>query len=167
MTLTIAAKTATKNVFQIKCFDTNNFAKVTKQSLYKANSFACSLENRDKPVAATLQRNCSGGIIFVMITKILKNCSKEFFCNSQKNPRAHKNKIGSPPPPKKKTPKHPPPPKRGILWAWVFSCRKNAFFQAPIKLAQPLPAPEYWAKFFTDTRIFLKLFSEKAGPVGL
>ena len=23
-----------------------------------------------------------------------------------------------------------------------FSCRKNAFFQAPIKLAQPFPAPE-------------------------
>ena len=34
-----------------------------KQSLYKANSFVCSLANRDKPVAATLQRKCSGGII--------------------------------------------------------------------------------------------------------
>ena len=39
------------------------------------------------------------------------------------------------------------------------SCRKNAFFQAPIKLAQPLnfPAPELRAKIFTDTRIFLIL----------
>ena len=36
--------------------------KITKQSLYKANSFACSLANRAKPVAATLQRKCSGGI---------------------------------------------------------------------------------------------------------
>ena len=40
----------------------NYFCKITKQSLYKANSFACSLANRDKPVAATLQRKCSGGI---------------------------------------------------------------------------------------------------------
>ena len=36
-----------------------------------------------------------------------------------------------------------------------FSCRKNAFFQAPIKLAQPFPAPELRTKHFTDTRIFL------------
>ena len=39
----------------------------------------------------------------------------------------------------------------------VFSCRKNAFFQAPIKLAQPFPAPELRAENFTDTRIFLNL----------
>ena len=38
-----------------------------------------------------------------------------------------------------------------------FSCRKNTFFQAPIKLAQPFPAPELRAKKFTDTRIFLNL----------
>ena len=32
-------------------------------------------------------------------------------------------------------------------------------FQAPIKLAQPFPAPESWTKHFTDTkRIFLILF---------
>ena len=30
--------------------------------------FSC---NRDKPVAATLQRKCFGGIIFVIITKII------------------------------------------------------------------------------------------------
>ena len=35
-----------------------------------------------------------------------------------------------------------------------FSCRKNAFFHAPIKLAQPFPAPELRTKHFTDTRIF-------------
>ena len=52
------------------CFGTINFAIVTKQSLYKVNSFACSPANRDKPVAATLQRKCLGGIIFVIITKI-------------------------------------------------------------------------------------------------
>ena len=37
---------------------------------YKTNSFACSLANRDKPVAATLQGKCSGG----------KNCSKYRDC---------------------------------------------------------------------------------------
>ena len=70
--------------------------------------------------------------------------------NYQKNPRDHENKTGTPPP------KYPPPLKTGILWAWVFPA-KNAFCQAPIKLAQPLPAPELLAKYFTDMRIFLKL----------
>ena len=54
-----------------KTIGTINFVKITKQSLYKANSFACSLANTDKPVAATLQRKYSGGIIFVVITKII------------------------------------------------------------------------------------------------
>ena len=69
--LTIAAKIIPKNTFKNNCFGTIYFVKITKQSLYKANSFACSLANRDKPVAATLQRKCSGGIIFVIITKII------------------------------------------------------------------------------------------------
>ena len=36
---------------------------------------------------------------------------------------------------------HPPPPKKK--------------HRAPIKLAQPFPAPELWAIFFTDIRLFL------------
>ena len=60
-----------KILFKNNCFGTINFVKVTKQSLYKANSFACSLASRDKPVAATLQRKCSGGILSVIITKII------------------------------------------------------------------------------------------------
>ena len=55
----------------MNCFGTIHFVKFTKQSLYKANSFACSLANRDKALAATLQRQCFGGIIFVIITKII------------------------------------------------------------------------------------------------
>ena len=43
----------------------------------------------------------------------------------------------------------------------AFSCRKNAFFQAPIKLAQPFPAPELRTKIFTDTRIFPKSLHQK------
>ena len=48
-----------------------NFVIITKESLYKANSLACFLVKRDPPVAATLQRKSSGGIIFVIITKII------------------------------------------------------------------------------------------------
>ena len=44
---------------------------ITKQSLYRANSFACSLANRDKPVAAALQRRCTGGINCLTITKTI------------------------------------------------------------------------------------------------
>ena len=44
---------------------------ITKQSLYKANFFGCSLANRDKPVAATLQRKCSGGNPSAIITTII------------------------------------------------------------------------------------------------
>ena len=47
------------------------FSKIPKQSLYKINLCACSLANRDKPVATTLQTKCSGGIIFVILTNII------------------------------------------------------------------------------------------------
>ena len=55
-----------ETLFKNNCFGKVNFVKITKQSLYKANSFACSLAN-----AATLQRECSGGVVFVIITKII------------------------------------------------------------------------------------------------
>ena len=38
-----------------------------------------------------------------------------------------------------------------------FPAERTHIFQAPIKLAQPFPAPELRAKHFTDTRIFLTL----------
>ena len=60
LTFTIAAKSITSTI---------NFVKIANQSLCKANSFACSLANRDKPGAATLQRKWSGGIILVIVTK--------------------------------------------------------------------------------------------------
>ena len=57
------------------------FAKITKESLYKANSLARFLAKRDTPVAATLQRKSSGGIIFVIITKIItkENVPRNYF----------------------------------------------------------------------------------------
>ena len=51
-----------------------------------------------------------------------------------------------------------------------YSCRKIASFQAPIKLAQPFPAPELRAKDVMDTRISLiqvsrDMESIAAGPL--
>ena len=71
MIFTIAAKNITKDTFQNNCFGTINLVIITKPSLYKAHSFVCSLANRDKPVAATLQIIYFGGINFVMVTKIV------------------------------------------------------------------------------------------------
>ena len=68
---TIAAKIITKILFKKNCFGAIKFVNITKQALYKANSFTCSLANKDKPVAATLQRKCLGGIVFAIITKIV------------------------------------------------------------------------------------------------
>ena len=47
-----------------------------------------------------------------------------------------KIKSALPPPPPKT------PPQNAEFYGHGFSCRKNAFFQASIKLAQPFPAPE-------------------------
>ena len=56
---------------QRKCFGTINLVIITKESLYKADSLAYFLVKRDPPAASTLQRKSSGGIIFVIITKII------------------------------------------------------------------------------------------------
>ena len=72
----------------------------------------------------------------------------------QKNPRAHKNKIGLPPPPPNL--KYPPPPKRGTLWTWRFSCRKNAEILGVHKIGAAISGPRIADKNFMDTRIFLK-----------
>ena len=69
----------------------------------------------------------------------------------QKNPRAHKNKIGTPLPPKK--PKDPPL-KRGMLWIWDFPAERTHFCQAPIKLARPFPAPELRTKILRTRGYF-------------
>ena len=45
---------------------------------------------------------------------------------NQKNPRAHKNKIGTPPPPPT-----PPPQKRGILRTWFFLQKERIFSRCP------------------------------------
>ena len=47
----------------------------------------------------------------------------------QKNPRAHKNKIGTPPPPP--PPKKKKNPKRGILRTWFFLQKERIFSRCP------------------------------------
>ena len=76
------------------------------------------------------------------ITHLHFSISAEF----QKNPHAHKNKIGTSTPPFQKI--HDPPLKRGISWTRGFSSRKKKTkkCQAPIKLAQPFSAPELRAE---------------------
>ena len=71
----------------------------------------------------------------------------------RKNPRAHKNKIGTPPPPPQ--PKIPPL-KRGILWTWRFSGRNNTETLGVHKIGAVISGPRIADKNFTDTRIFLK-----------
>ena len=61
------------------------------------------------------------------------------------------------PPPKK--PKYPL--KRGILWAWTSSCRKNAIFEAPVRLAPPFLAPIAGGNFYRHEN-----FAEKKKKVG-
>ena len=71
----------------------------------------------------------------------------------QKNPRAHKNKIGT-----------PPPPKKGEFYGHCFSCRKNAFFPGVHKIGAPISGPRIADTNFTDTRIFLIFSCESQGP---
>ena len=60
-----------KKTLQNNCFGAIHFVKITKQSLYKTKSLACPLTKSNKPVAVRLQRKSSGGISFVIITKII------------------------------------------------------------------------------------------------
>ena len=66
----------------------------------------------------------------------------------QKNPRAHKNKIGTSPPPQN------PPLKRRILWTWVF-LQKERIFPGVHKIGAAISGPRIADTNFTDTRIFL------------
>ena len=71
---------------------------------------------------------------------------------TQKNPRAHKNKIGTSPPPPQK-PKYPPPNEE--FYGHGFSCRKNAIFPRAHKIGAAISGPRIADTNFTDTRIFL------------
>ena len=71
---------------------------------------------------------------------------------TQKNPRAQKNKIGTSPPPPK--PKIPTPPKTKNFMDMAFPAERTLFFQASIKLAQPFPAPELRTKILRTRGFF-------------
>ena len=73
-----------------------------------------------------------------------------FSAEFQKNPCAHKNKIGTPPPKKPKI----PPPKRGILWTGFF-LQKERIFPGVHKIGAAISGPRIADTNSTDTRIFL------------
>ena len=74
---------------------------------------------------------------------------------NQKNPRAHKNKIGTPPPPKK--PKIPPPPpkKKRNFMDMGFPAERTHFSRRNFKTSAPISGPRIADRNFTDTRILL------------
>ena len=76
----------------------------------------------------------------------------------QKNPRAHKNKIGTPPPPPKT------PAKKGEFYGHGFSCRKNAFFPGVHKIGAPISGPRIADTNFTDTKRIFSPFFVKNTP---
>ena len=82
---------------------------------------------------------------------------------AQKNPRAHKNKIGTPPPPKPKN--TPPPPQNEEFYGHVFFLQKERIFPGAHKIDAPISGPRIADKNFTDTRIFLISLDRKVSDL--
>ena len=78
----------------------------------------------------------------------------------QKNPRAHKNKIGTSPPPPN------PPLKRRNFTDMVFPAERTHFFQVSIKSAQPFPAPELRTRILRTLRGFFWRFKKGGNRKG-
>ena len=70
--------------------------------------------------------------------------------NFQKNPRAHKNKIGTPPPPPK------PPPKKEQFNGHGLFLQEERIFPGVHKIGAAISGPRIADTNFTDTGIFLK-----------
>ena len=68
---TSAAKIITKKCLYKRSVLVHVLCKNDKTIILQANSLACSLANGDTPVAATLQRNSSGGVLLVKIQRLL------------------------------------------------------------------------------------------------
>ena len=83
----------------------------------------------------------------------------------QKNPRAHKNKIGtSPPPQKPKKPKILPPLKRGILWTWLFLQNGRIFSRRPQNWRSHFRPQNRGQKFYGHEDFSEKLESDHMPP---
>ena len=72
--------------------------------------------------------------------------------HDQKNPGAHKNKIGTSPPPP--NPNYPPPWNAVFLWTQVF-LQKERIFPGVHKIGAAISGPRIADTNFMDTRIFL------------
>ena len=84
------------------------------------------------------------------IRKLFKN---------QKNPRAHKNKIGTSPPPPPNLKYPPPPHKTRNFMDMGFPAERTHFFPGVHKIGAAISVPRIADTNFTDTRIFLKKIS--------
>ena len=71
----------------------------------------------------------------------------------EQNPRAHKNKIGTSTPPPFRKSQHPPKVQT-FMGIGVFQQKEPQKCQAPIKLAQPFPAPELRAEKLRTRGLF-------------
>ena len=80
----------------------------------------------------------------------------------QKNPRTHKNKIGTSPPPP--NPKYPPPPKTRNFMDMAFPAERTQFFPGVHKIGAAISGPRIADTNFTDTRIFLILNKPQEFP---
>ena len=54
--------------------------------------------------------------------------------------------------------------KRGIFWAWRFSCRKNAKIPGAREIGTAISGPRMAGRKFTDTRLFSDLIPRKRDP---
>ena len=97
-----------------------------------------------------LPRNLRENLSFLVV---LHSC--HYVGHSRKNPRAHKNKIGTSTPPFQKT--HDPPLKGGILWAGGFSSRKNQKMPGAHKIGAAMSGPRIAGGNFMDITLFLRV----------
>ena len=77
----------------------------------------------------------------------------------QKNPCAHKNKIGTSPPPKKKQ-NTPPSKTRNFMGMEVF-LQKERIFLGAHKIGAAISVPRTADKNFTEMRFFLNVLNEE------
>ena len=121
--LTIAAKIITKCLYKrsvLAQLILYNYKTITLQN----KILSTSSYKQQQTIGSKITKKSSGGITLIIVTKIItkEDIPRNYFSPDntrwtsrtrsinkvQKNPRAHKNKIGPPPP--KKNPKYPPPP---------------------------------------------------------
>ena len=122
-----------------------------------ASEFSAKCLSRDFFVVPFLSLNFIGGVKTLVGCRprsrsqfTANGCAMDLVFFFRKILAPIKIKSALQPPPK---PKIPPPKTRNFM-DMGFSCRKNAFFQASIKLTHPFPAPELRTKILRTRGFF-------------